>query len=110
MKKILCIRTERTIRNDFTISHDGKLYQIEEALTNKKLTVEEHIDGTMKITNNGKSVKFRSLQQRPEVKPREPKIKRRRATTYIPPQDHPWRKTNKESTAKTNNPPLEAAA
>lgn len=26
--KILCIRTERTLRNDSAISHNGKLYQI----------------------------------------------------------------------------------
>ncbi len=110
LKKILCIRTERTVRNDWTISHNSNLYQIEEAITNKKVTVEEHIDGTMQITNNGNRVKFRSIQQRPEMKPKEQKMKRRRPTTYIPPQDHPWRKTYRKVAAKTNNPPLEVAA
>ena len=110
LKKILCIRTERTVRNDFTISHDRKLYQIQEAITNKKVIVEEHIDGTTKIIHNGKSVKFRSIQQRPEIKPKEPKIKRRRATTCIPPQDHPWRITYRKAASKINNPSLEAAA
>jgi len=110
LKKILCIRTERTVRNDFTISHNGKLYQIEEAITSKKVTVEEHINGTMKITNNGKSVKFRSIQQRPETKQKEQKKKRRRPTTYIPSIDHPWRKTCRKTAAMINNPPLEAVA
>lgn len=110
LKKILCIRTERTVRNDFTISHNRNLYQIEEAITNKKVTVEEHTDGTMRITHNGKSVKFRSIQQRPEIKTKEQKKKRRRTTTYIPSQDHPWRKTYGKLAAKTNNPPLEAVA
>ncbi len=85
LKKILCIRAGRTVRNDFTISHDRDLYQIEVAITKKKVIVEEHIDGTMKVIHNGKNVKFRSIQQRPEIKPKEPKIKRRRATTYVPP-------------------------
>lgn len=109
LKKILCIRTERTVRNDFTISHDRGLYQIEEAITNKKVTVEEHIDGTMQITNNGKRVKFKSIQQRPETKPKEQKKKRRRPI-HVPPQDHPWRKTYRKSAAIINNPPLEVAA
>ncbi|HBG92712.1 MAG: hypothetical protein A2X54_09040 [Nitrospirae bacterium GWF2_44_13] len=64
----------------------------------------------MQITNNGKGVKFKSIQQRPEMKPKEQKMKRRRPTTYISPQDHPWRKTYRKSAAKTNNPPLEVAA
>ena len=110
LKKILCIRTERTVRNDFTISHNGKLYQIAEAVTSKKITVEEHIDGTMKIIHNGKSVKFHMIQQRPEIKPKEQKKKRRRPTTNIPSIDHPWRKTYRKTAVKTNNPPLEAAA
>ena len=106
LKKILCIRTERTVRNDFTISHNSNLYQIEDVITNRKVIVEEHINGTMLITNNGKNVKFRSIQQRPEVMPTEQKIKRRRR--YTPPQDHPWNRTCKKIAAKTNNPPLEA--
>lgn len=64
----------------------------------------------MQITNNGKSVKFRNIQQRPETKPKEQKKKRRRPTTYIPPQDHPWRKTYRKVAAIINNPPLEVAA
>jgi hypothetical protein len=110
LKKILCIRTERTVRNDFTISHNGNLYQIQELVTNKKVTVEEHIDGKMIITNNSRRVKFQSILLRPEIKPKERNKKRRRPITHIPSQDHPWRKTYKKMTAKTNNPPLEVAA
>jgi len=110
LKKILCIRTERSVRNDFTISHDRNLYQIEETITNKKVTVEEHIDGTMQIIHNGKNVKFSSIQQRPETKPKEQKKRRRRPTTCIPSQDHPWKKTYRKMAAMINNPPLEAAA
>lgn len=107
LKKILCIRTERTIRNDFTISHNSNLYQIKEAITNRKVIVEEHIDGTMLITNNGKNVKFGSIQQRPEIMPKEQKMKRRRIYGP-PPQDHPWNRPYKKIAAKTNNLLLEA--
>lgn len=110
LRKILCIRTERTVKNDFTISHNSKLYQIEDAITNKKVMVEEHIDGTMQITNNSKSVKFRSIKQRPEVKLKQQRKKRRKPTYHIPSEDHPWKKTYKKTAAMINNPPLEAAA
>lgn len=110
LKKILCIKTERTVRNDFTISHNGKLYQIEQAITSKKVTVEEHINGTMKIIHNGESVKFRGIQMRPETRPKEQKKKRRRPTTYIPSIEHPWRKTYRKTAAMMDSPPLEAAA
>ena len=109
LKKILCIRTERAVRNDFTISHNRNLYQIEEAITSKKVTVEERIDGSMQIIHNSKSVKFKGVQQRPEIKTTKPKMKRRGATTYIPPHDRPWRKTYRKLAAKTNNPSLKVA-
>lgn len=110
LKKILCIRTERTVRNDFTISHNGGLYQIQEPVTNKKVTVEEHMDGKMIITNNGRSVKFQSILIRPEIESKEKKTKRRRPTSHIPSQDHPWRKTYRKTMAMIKNPPLEVAA
>ncbi len=109
LKKILCIRTVRTVRNDFTISHNSNLYQIKEAITSRKVMVEEHINGTMKIINNGKNVKFRSIEQRPEIMPKEPKIKRRRRRTYTPlPPDHPLKRTYNIIMAKKNKLPLEA--
>jgi DNA-binding Lrp family transcriptional regulator len=65
----------------------------------ERIRQEEHIDGTMQITNNGKRVKFRSIQQRPEMKQKEQKKKRRRPI-HVPSQDHPWRKTYRKAAAK----------
>ena len=30
LDRILCIKTERTLRNDFTVAHNGTLYQIQD--------------------------------------------------------------------------------
>ncbi|GER93506.1 hypothetical protein [Dissulfurispira thermophila] len=62
----------------------------------------------MQITNNGRRVKFKAIQQRPEMKPKEQR--KRRPTTYIPPQDHSWRKAYRKVAAKTTNSPLEVVA
>jgi transposase len=94
LDRILCIKTERTLRNDFTVAHDRKLYQIEEAVTTRKLMVEQYPDGSMAIWCRGQKVKFRQIAVRPE-KPQEPQKQsappvRRKAV--VPPKDHPWRR------------------
>ena len=89
---ILCIRTERALRNDFTIVYNKKLYQILEHINTKKVTVEERINGRMLITHKGNSLKYEEITQRPikeELKePHVFKIKK----VYIPPEDHPWKR------------------
>jgi len=91
LHRILCIKTERTVRNDFTIAHDRKLYQIEEAVNTKKLMVEEYTDGSMAVWCQGQKVKFRHIAVRPE-KPQKQSAIPARKTVIIPPKDHPWRK------------------
>ncbi|HSB52301.1 MAG TPA: ISNCY family transposase [Dissulfurispiraceae bacterium] len=97
---VLCIRTERTLRNDFTIAHDRKLYQIQETVKGAKVIVEERINGSMFITSQGKRVKFREITERPD-NPSKPR-RRRRQTPVVPAADHPWRKLfQKERLKKT---------
>ncbi len=89
LDKILCIRTERTVRNDHTIVHDKKLYQIDEAILSKKVLVEQRINGKMLITCKDKSLAYHQISKHPEeIKQRLTGTKRKR---YIPPRDHPWR-------------------
>jgi len=90
LDRILCIKTERTVRNDFTIALDRKLYQIEESLTTKKVMVEEYISGSIAIFSRGKKVKFREIAVRPEKPPKQPPMSPRRKTV-TPAKDHPWR-------------------
>jgi hypothetical protein len=90
LHRILCIKTERTVRNDFTIAHDRKLYQIEEAVKTKKLMVEEYTDGSMAVWCQGQKVKFRQIAIRPEkFQKQSPRSGRSKAST--PAKDHPWR-------------------
>jgi hypothetical protein len=89
--KILCIRTERTVRTDFTIAHDRKLYQIQEGVTARKVTVEEYVNGSTAILCRGLKVKFREITTRPE-KPRKEPSKPPQRKALPPPKDHPWRR------------------
>ncbi|MGO9611824.1 MAG: ISNCY family transposase [Dissulfurispiraceae bacterium] len=58
LDKILCIRAERTVRNDNTITYNGTLYQIDESLMSKKVTLEQRINGAMRIVSQDKSVAY----------------------------------------------------
>jgi transposase len=91
LNAILCIKTERTLRNDFTVAHNHKLYQIEEATKASKVMVQDRMDGSMRITYQGRALRFREIEERPIRENKQLVVKKRRKT-YIPPIDHPWRR------------------
>ena len=71
LDRYLCIKTERTIRNDNTIALDGRLYQLEER-GGKKVVVEERLDGSLHMISKGVSLKYKEITERPkkEVAPK----------------------------------------
>lgn len=91
LSAILCIKTERTLRNDFTVAHNHKLYQIEDATKASKVIVQDRMDGSMRVTYQGRDLRFREITERPRKENKQPMVTRRRKT-YIPPADHPWRR------------------
>jgi len=91
LDKILCVKTERTLRNDLTIAHNKQLYQVLDKTSAKKVTVQERINGTMLITYKGKTLKYKQIQQRPP-KPQRPKTFKTRQPRYAPPKDHYYRR------------------
>lgn len=87
---ILCIKTERTLKNDHTIQYRGTLYQIEDRIRAKKVMVEELIDGRMRIRDKGAILSFHKTVQRPASPEKErPFIPRGKG--HRPPIDHTWR-------------------
>ena len=91
LNAILCIKTERTLRNDFTVAHNHKLYQIQDATKASKVIVQDRMDGSMRITYQGRALRFKEITERPIRENKQPVVRRRRKT-YIPPADHPWRR------------------
>lgn len=87
---VLCVKTRRALRNDFTVAHNKKLYQILEPANTKDVIVEERISGSMYITHNNKALGFKEIYSIPlKEKPQKPFEIRKK---YIPPKNHPWRK------------------
>ncbi len=97
LDQYLCIKTERTVRNDNTIAHNKKLYQIEEEVKSRKVTVEERPNGSLRISRGGIGLKYLEITERPQkATPFErPRTSRK---PVIPTRDHPWRKMAKMKT------------
>jgi transposase-like protein len=87
---ILCIKTERTLRNDFTVAHNRKLYQIQDRTKASKVMVHEQIDGAMRILYQDQALRFSEITTRPVKEEKAPVLLRRRKPP-TPTADHPWR-------------------
>jgi len=87
---VLCIKTERFLKNDNTIQYHGVLYQIDDTIRAKTVTVEEHLDGSMKIRYKGSSVAFHKIPLRP-AKPEKERPFVPKGKGHRPPLDSSWR-------------------
>jgi hypothetical protein len=90
LDSILCIQTERTLRNDFTVAHNRKLYQIEDGTRASRVMVHEQIDGSIKIVYKGQALRFREITTRP-LKEEDPLVRVERTRPHPPSPNHPWR-------------------
>lgn len=87
LDKVLAVKTARTLRNDFTVVHEGRLYQVEDNIRSKEVIVEERINGALLITHKGRALRYQKIIQRPQ-KIKQPRKPRR----YTPAaMDNPWR-------------------
>ncbi|MCK4325748.1 hypothetical protein KAW55_03240, partial [bacterium] len=105
LKKILCVRTKRTLRNDAVIRHNNRFYQIEDILRRriKEVIVEDRLDGSMHVRNNGQYLKYSQID--PSLI-RKPSVTRKQATgqkVYIIPKDHPWKRFKLKGSRPNNN-------
>lgn len=92
LDRSLCIRAERTVRNDFTIAYQGTLYQLAQATRAKTVTVEERLDGTLHLSYKGQELRYRAIPARPRKATPEPPRRIPEKHPWTPPADHPWRR------------------
>ena len=91
LDRYLCIKTERTIRNDNTIVLDGRLYQMEKR-GGKKVAVEERIDGSILMISNGVALKYKAITERPKKEVILKTDLRVHNRPQKPSKDHPWKR------------------
>ena len=92
LDRLLCLKTERTVKNDFTIAYHGTLSQLDQVTRAKRVTVEERLDGTLHITCQGQELRYRAIPMRPPKATPEPPRALHAKKPWTPPTDHPWRR------------------
>jgi hypothetical protein len=91
LDRILCIKTKRVLRRDWTVAHNGHLYQVQTNVRATQVVIEERVDGTLRITHQGHGLAYALIAARSGRSPVPQKESRRhRPVTQGP--THPWRK------------------
>lgn len=88
--------TERTIQNDFTFAWNNQWYQLTKyqlciVRKKEKVTVEEHVDGTIHVRLRGKELTYEILPVRPKKTKDVPWVLARTRPATKPAANHPWR-------------------
>jgi len=96
LDRMLCVKTVRTIRNDFTVAHNANLYQIKDNIRAGEVIVEERIDGSMIISHKDKVLRFKEITARPKKAEERPRYIFKLKKAYMPPHDHPWREEGRQ--------------
>lgn len=92
LDRILCIKEERTVKNDFTIAYNCGLYQIEEATRAQKVQIEQRLDGTIRISYKGRELRIREITEAPAKRKPESTVQLLRQKAVTPAATHPWRR------------------
>ncbi|OGW64215.1 MAG: hypothetical protein A3H49_07290 [Nitrospirae bacterium RIFCSPLOWO2_02_FULL_62_14] len=88
---ILCLKTARVVRRDWTVAHDGQRYQIEQLVRAKQVLVEDWLNGRRRITYQGRPLRYHAIPARPLKTPEVPKIQAP-PRPVKPAPTHPWQK------------------
>src|SRR5437762_1183126 len=89
LNDLLAVKIPRVLRRDGTVAHGGQRYQIQERLRATRILVEERLDGSMRLTHQGRAVRYAPVPPAPPkaVVPKPVRWPRRPVAS---PATHPW--------------------
>jgi hypothetical protein len=96
LNEVLCWEEQRVVQRDWTVSWQGRYFQIHEkhedlCLVGKRITLRELRDGTIQLLSNEQKLQAAELSERPKPRPK-PKVAKTCATVpAAPAANHPWR-------------------
>jgi hypothetical protein len=92
LDSILCIKTQRRLRNDFTLAYRNQRYQILDPLRAKSLIVQEWLDGSIHLFHHHQEISYKILEVKPPPSISRPSPKIRFRFLPKPAATHPWKK------------------
>lgn len=87
---ILSVQTKRPLRNDRTVLHNNRWYQVLNRTRAKDVTVHEHLNGRMVIKYGKNHLEYKTIEG-PIVRVKQKIHKPRIRKQYVPPKDSFWR-------------------
>lgn len=102
--RVLSIRSERVLRNDNTIRHNRKLYQIKDRFLGsgpRRIVVEERLNGKLFLKEGDRSLCYQVIPEPRKEAPKPSAPKPKRPTRHPAKADHPWRKVFKPDALRT---------
>jgi hypothetical protein len=105
LERVLRIKDKRVVQNDFTISYEGKVYQIYSEVNTKRVSIEERLNKTICLYDGDRRLKYKEIPFRPQRCWQKKETGYEKAgKQWIPPKDHPWRRYQiAAATALTTN-------
>jgi transposase len=98
LRHVFCLEETRTVGNDWVVRYKNRLFQVVSQSnlppSGRKVIVQEHLDGAVRIVHREREVLFTEIKELPQ-KPmvtQQKQLNSRSKTRYIPPPDHPWRR------------------
>lgn len=93
LARILSIRHPRALRNDNTIRHENKFYQVLNGWNGhrpKQVVVEERMNGKLYVMDGAREFRYREVAA-PSRQFKPKKASRKLRKPWLPPRHHPWR-------------------
>jgi len=88
LSRVLSIKNKATLKNDFTIQHKNRFYQVLDTIRAKEVTIEEHLDGKIRLYHNDTQLRYRLIDKIPKHRIKKTyKLSR----SHKPTENHPWR-------------------
>jgi hypothetical protein len=98
LSRILSVQSERGVNNDYTVRFKNNYYQLRQiqpvtVCKKDKVTIEERLNGELKIAIRNKYLDYFQLPGMPkkEIEVRLPALTGTKPASWIPPANHPWR-------------------
>jgi len=103
LRSVFCLEEQRTVGNDWVVRYKSHFFQIVTQSnlppSKRRVTVQEHLDGSIHMVYRGKEIVFKEIKHLPfhfHLSPEKAPIPQPKKK-YIPPATHPWRKFNLRS-------------
>jgi hypothetical protein len=92
LERILCIKEARVVKNDYTVSYEGKFYQIINHVSRKRISIEKRLDNTIWLYEGNQRLKYKEIPYRMiKCYHQKDRVSERVGKQWIPPKNHPWR-------------------